>query len=144
MKKNLMWLILFVFLFGCKVSFDKTAVNSEPPQWFTELSSGDYIITGTGSGASFAAARSLAFSEISGQIGSVVKEEIDIIKKKDKSSIASYAKQQINLSSKNRITGAKLYKKEVVNGIYYAAYKLDLRPPYIVLAEKIKKNLKKF
>lgn len=143
MKKNLICLILLIFLFGCKAPLTKYPVKPEPPQWFTELSSGDYIITGAGSGQSFAEARSFAFSELSGQISSLVEEEIDIIRKKNKSTVASFAEQQISLSSKNQITGAKLYRKETVNGIYYAAYKLDLRPPYIVLAEKIKKTFEK-
>ncbi|MDY0361205.1 MAG: hypothetical protein RBR08_07120 [Desulforegulaceae bacterium] len=141
MKHLSVLLFCLFFMFSCSSKESKSKIDF--PQWYFKIVSSDFIIRGTGAGLTFKEAQAEAFAKISSQINVMVEEEIDIIKKRQGTEIASYAKQQIKIGSQNKINNARLLKSEIKNNFYFTAYEVDSRPFYMILAEKIKNRFEK-
>ena len=132
-------LTLVLFISGCASNIEPI---SSSPSWFLSLPTQNGRVVGYGKGDSYQSAKHEALADLAEQREALVNSEIALLRKSNPDdSTSTSSVRTIQVQSEKRLTGAKTLQQEELNGLYYIALQLDLRPTPQIIADALKKSL---
>lgn len=137
------WFILglMVLFAGC-VSPTTPTSSTSAPNWFHNLDSPDSALQpiGYGRGATPKEAKRNALLALARQNRVEVEAETQVNAHRDQGEVERQVWSQVNTEVDQKLRGAELVKIKSIGDLYYAAYRLDMRPASQVITHRIREQ----
>ena len=113
------------------------AQTPKAPAWFGQPSESSDILFGYGQGENLSAAKNRALQGLSQQRSVWVDSTVETRTEREGGTTERYFKQRARLRSKQRLDNAQRGKTAQRGDRYFVRWRLDLRPPASVLADRL-------